>query len=243
MNSKAIFTLGVAALAFSALPPQSAVAQQSPGDAATMFVQAWNGRMWLSAARLMDLDTFDRVRRDFIDRARRSPEGGPRMTVDDLRKTNPDMPLEVAQYQVRMMEEQRRRYADPTPYEFARVPSVSMLANLGSPDAASRWLESRDPQWQVRMQFELAGCPAPDDVDQIPSPKRSVVGIVQASDSTAFAIVKEEREDDTGPAWAGGDLTVIRLIQIRNRWLVYPRPDLVPEVGAVDVSSCKRDRR
>lgn len=243
MNAKVTLALGVGALAFSALPLQSAVAQPSPGDAATMFVQAWNARQWLTAARLLDLDTFDRFRRDFITRARRSPEEGPRMTVDDLRKTNPDMPLEVAQYQVRMMEEQRRRYADPTPYEFARVASASILRNLDVAEAAGRWLESRDPQWQVRMQFEQAGCPAPDDVNQIPSPKRSIAGIVQTSDSTSYAIVKEEREGDTGPAWAGGDLTVIELIQIRNRWLVRPRADLVPEVGAVDVSSCKRDRR
>lgn len=232
--------LGAAALAFSVLPLHSAAAQQAPREAAAQFVDAWNARRWWDAAKLLDLGTFDRFRTDFIARARRSPEEGPRMTVDDLRKTNPDMPVEVAAYQIRMMEEQRRRYADPTPYEFARVPSAGVLRNLDVTEAAARWLESRDPQWQVRMQFEQAGCPAPDDIAQIPSPKRHVVGAVPESDSVAYAVIREEREGDNAPAWAGGDLTVIQLIRLRDRWAVSPRADLVPEVGAVDVSSCKR---
>jgi len=243
VNWKSSFPLWVAALALSAGPLHSAGAQQSPRDAATQFVQAWNGREWRNAAGFLDLDTFDRFRRDFISRARRSPEEGPRMTVDDLRKSNPDMPVEVAEYQIRAMEEQRRRFADPTPWEFARVASASALRSLDAVEAAARWLESRDPQWQVRMQFEQAGCPAPDDVGQIPSPMRRVVGTVTESDSVGYAVVKEEREGDTGPAWAGGDLTVIQLIRVRDRWVVYPRGDLLPEVGAVDVGSCRRTGR
>lgn len=242
MNWKSMFPLWAAVLAGLAVPRHPALAQQSPREAATQFVQAWNARQWRNAAGLLDLDTFDRFRRDFITRARRSPDDGPRMTVDDLRKTNPDMPVEVAEYQIRTMEEQRRRFADPTPWEFARVASASALRSLDAAEAAARWLESRDPQWQVRMQFEQAGCPAPDDVGQIPSPVRRVVGAVTESDSVAYAVIKEDREGDAGPAWAGGDLTVIQLIRTRDRWVVYPRADLLPEVGAVDVGSCRRSR-
>jgi hypothetical protein len=213
-------------------------AQQSPRAAASRFIEAWNARQWRDAAQQLDLALFDRFRRDFIARTRRSGEEGPRMTVEELRKNNPDMPLEVAEYQVRMMEEQRRRYADPTPYEFARVSSAGVLRNLDAAEAAARWLESRDPQWQVRMQFEQAGCPAPDDVDQIPSARRTVLGELAVTDSIAYVLVQEER-DESVPAWAGGDLTVLQLARRGERWVVVPRGDLVPEVGSVDVKACK----
>ena len=192
-------------------------AQQSPRDIAGAFVDAWNARRWRDAAALLDIQTFDRFRNDFVNRARRGPEEGPRMTVDDLRKTNPDMPVEVAAYQIRMMDEQRRRYADPTPYEFARVPSATVLRNLDATEAAARWLESRDPQWQVRMQFEQAGCPAPDDITQIPTARRRVIGAIPESDSVAYVVIKEEREGDAAPAWIGGDLTVVLMVRVRDR--------------------------
>lgn len=156
------------------------------------------------------------------------------------------MPREVAEYQIRMMEEQRRRYADPTPFEFARVSSASALRALSPAEAAARWLESRDPRWQVRMQFEQAGCPAPADLEQIPLPTRRLIGVIAESDSVTFGLFREIRPDEEGPSWAGGDLVVMELRDRDGRWLVQPRGDLLPEVGAVDVSDCRggppRDR-
>jgi hypothetical protein len=232
-------TVLLVALAGAALP-FSIAAQSSPRDAAARFLDAWNTRRWSDAARLLDLDQFDRFRQDFISRARRSSSEGPQVTVEELRRTDPDMPREVAEYQVRQMEEQQRRYADPTPFEFARVTSISALRALTPEEAAARWLESRDPQWQVKMQFEQAGCPAPDDLDEIVVPRRRVVGVVGDGDSLSYAVFREERTGDETPAWAGGDVSVLELKLRRGRWLVSPRADLLPEVGQVDVSSCRK---
>ena len=149
------------------------------------------------------------------------------------------MPREVAEYQIRMMDEQRRRYADPTPFEFARVSSAALLRNLTPVEAASRWLESRDPRWQVAMQFQQAGCPVPDDADQIPLPQRRLIGVLAESDSVTLAVFREDQGGDRGPNWAGGDLNVMELRERGGRWTIQPRGDLIPEVGQVDVAGCR----
>lgn len=219
--------------------PLSITAQSSPREAASRFLDAWNARRWLDAVRAIDLDQFDRFRQDFVTRARRSSSEGPQPSVEELRRMDPDMPREVAEYQIRRIQEQQRRYADPTPFEFARVASISALRALSAEDAAARWLEARDPQWQVKMQFEQAGCPPPDDVGEIPVPRRRLVGVVADGDSLTYAVYREERPGDETPAWAGGDVAVMELKLRRGRWVIAPRADLVPEVGQVDVSSCR----
>ena len=222
--------------------PSSVVAQSQvpPREAAERFLNAWNTRRWPEAARYLDLDQFDRFRQDFIARSRRGSNEGPQPTVDDLRRRDPDMPREVAEYQIRRMEEQRRRYADPTPYEFARVSSISALRALSPEEAAARWLESRDPQWQVRMQFEQAGCSVPDDVGDIPIPHRRLIGLVPDADSLNYAVYREDQGGEQGPAASGGDISVFELKLRRGRWLVSPRADLVAEVGEVDTGQCRR---
>ena len=227
-------------LALVAAPGTPATAQSSPREAAAGFLEAWNARRWTETARLLDLDAFDRFRRDFITRARRQPDEGPQPSVEDILRRTPDMPREAAEYQIRMMREQQRRYADPTPFEFARVSSASALRALTAEEAAARWLESRDPRWQVRMQYEQAGCPPPADVADIPVPRRRLIGVVADGDSTTYALFKEDRGDDTAPAWVGGDVSIMELTQRRSRWLIIPRADLIPEVGTVDTSDCKK---
>src|SRR6185436_1791228 len=104
--------------------PNVGVGQDSPREAATRFVEAWNARRWSESAEVLDLDQFDRFRQDFISRARRQSEG-PELTVAELLRRNPAMPRDVAAYQIQQIEQERRRYEDPTPFEFARVRSVS----------------------------------------------------------------------------------------------------------------------
>jgi hypothetical protein len=225
-----------------AILPNVGVGQDSPKAVASRFVEAWNERRWSEAAALLDLDQFDRFRQDFLTRARRQQDG-PEITVPELLKRNPGMPREVAEYQVQQMNEQRRRYEDPTPFEFARVRGAAELRGLTVREAAARWLESRDPQYSARLQYEQAGCQIPSDLDQIPSPRRRVLGVVDGeSDLSSYALVKEERSGDSMPDYYGGDLTVIELRRQSGRWVVVPRGDLLPDVGVnVDPDAC-RDR-
>ncbi len=216
------------------------VAQSSPRDAAERFIAAWDQRDWSGAATLLDLDLFDKFRQDFVDRARRQGESSPEVSVDDLLRQNPGMPRDVAEYQVRMIHQQRERYADPTSFEFARVGSLDELERLSPAEAAARWLESRDPSWQIRMQFEAAGCRPPSDADDVPPVHRHLIGIVDEDDSTSYALFREQRAgDDQAPAWVGGDVFVMVLHRDGPRWEVVPRSDLLPEVGMVDTRDCR----
>jgi len=217
-------------------------AQSSPRDAASRFLDAWGDGRWAEAARLLDLDQFDRFRQDFLSRARRRPEEGPQISVEEMRRRDPNMPREVAEYYVRQMREQEQRYSDPTPFEFARVRSVAELRGLTTEEAAARWLESRDPAWQIRLQFETAGCPVPRDAESVSAPARRLVGVVDQSDGVAYAIFREARDAQDAPAWQGGDLFVMELKLQRGRWLVVPRGDLLPEVGMVDTEDCQGGR-
>ena len=232
------YLAGVAVLALAGAPALLS-GQSDPRTAATGFLDAWNARRWTEAVQFLDLAQFDSFRKEFISRTRQDARQGPGITVEELRRRNPGMPLEVARYQVQMIEEQRRRYADPTPYEFARVSSVSALAALSPAEAAARWLESRDPQWQVRMQFQEAGCAVPSDLDQMPKVTRRLLGLVPDGDTATYGLFKEERPDDDAPSWVGGDVSVMRLANRGGKWVVEPRADLIPEVGQVDVSDCR----
>ncbi|MHB1327958.1 MAG: hypothetical protein ACYC2K_07125 [Gemmatimonadales bacterium] len=226
----------VALLAASPLP-----AQTTPSEAATGFLTAWNARRWNDAARLLDLDQFDNFRREFAARTAKGGDDAPRMTVEDLMRYEPSMPREVAEYQVRMMEEQRRRFADPTPWEFARVATASALTALSPAEAAARWIESRDPEWQVRMQFQQAGCAVPSDLGSIAAPRRSLVGVLEPTGDVTYAVFREA-QPNSAPSFAGGDLSVMELRLKAGRWQVAPRADLLPEVGEVDLSDCRGGR-
>jgi hypothetical protein len=62
---------------------------------------------------------------------------------------------------------------------------------------------------------------------------------VDQSDGVAYAVFREERDDQDAPAWQGGDLFVMELRQQRGRWVVAPRGDLLPEIGMVDTEDCR----
>jgi hypothetical protein len=220
--------------------PNVGVGQDSPRDAAGRFVEAWNARRWSEAAEVLDLDQFDRFRQEFIGRARRQREG-PNVTVEELLRRNPGMPRDVAEYQVSRMEEDRRRFEDPTPFEFAGVRSVSELRGLTVREAAARWIESRAPRYTARQQYEQAGCRVPDDLDQMPIPRRRIIGTVDESDDVSYALVKDEEGAESD--FAGGDLGVIQLHRVRGRWAVVPRGDLLPDFGVNVDPSCGNDRR
>ena len=228
------------AATLAASPP--VVAQSSARETANRFIAAWDQREWSEAAGLLDLDLFDKFRQDFVDRARRQGESSPEVTVDDVLRQNPGMPRDVAEYQVRMIRQQRERNADPAPFEFARVRSLDDLEQLSPAEAAARWLESRDPAWQIRMQYQAAGCRPPADADDVSPVHRRLIGMVDESDSTSYALFREQRtgDDDQTPAWVGGDVFVMVLHQDGDRWEVVPRSDLLPEVGMVDTRDCRR---
>ena len=218
---------------FVFVSPQS----QSPREVASRFLEALTTRQWGDAARLLDLGAFERFREDFLSRARRPPTDRPLPTVEDLRRQDPTMPREVAEYQIRQMREAQQRFGDPTPYEFAGVRSTTDLRRLPIEEAAARWLEARDPRWVIPHQLEAMNCEPPDQAD-LPAPRRRLIGTVAESDSVTYGLYREELQARSD-APTEGDLVVIELKLRRGRWLIQPRGDLLPEVG-LNLRECPR---
>lgn len=212
-----------------ALGPAAAAAQTgSPGDVASRFLASVGGGRYEEASRLLDLTAFAEYVDLFLSREQRSPSDRPIPTVEDLRRQDPSMPREVAEWQVRQMREAASRFGDPTPYEFARVRSVAELRRLRTPEAAARWLEARDPRYVLQRQLAEANCPIPSESD-FPAPSRRLIGTVADGDTVAYAVYREDIEFGGPPS--GGDLGVIELKLRGGRWLIQPRGDLLPEVS------------
>jgi hypothetical protein len=214
-----------AALPLVAAAPLTAQAAP-PRDVATRFLQAIGTGRWDDAARLLDLAAFEEYLRLFAERAREAQGGRPVPTVEELRRRDPTLPRDVAEWQVRQMREARDRFGDPTPWEFARVRSAAELRRLRPEEAAARWLEARDPRYALRQQLAAMNCPAPAD---LPAPARRLIGTVADGDSVAYALYREDIQFGGPPT--GGDLAVMELRLRRDRWAIQPRGDLLPEVS------------
>lgn len=209
-------------------PAQAHAQSGSPEATASQFLDAVAASRWDQAARLLDQQAFEQVLDDFVSRTGRS-EDRRLPTVEDLRRQDPSMPREVAEWQLRQMREAERRYADPTPFEFARVRSVAELRRLSPREAAARWLEARDPRYAIRQQLEAMRCPV-SSADEIPVPDRRVLGAVMEGSDVAYAVYRENVQFGGGPS-AGGDIGVIELHRDRGGWVISPRGDLLPELS------------
>jgi len=72
------------------------------------------------------------------------------LTVDDFRRHQPDMPIEVAEYQLSQFTRHAAERLARIDDEVAGVGSLQELAQLDPPEAFARWLEAHDPQRQIR---------------------------------------------------------------------------------------------
>lgn len=199
-----------------------------PRDVASRFLDAIAAERWTEAAQMLDLDAFREYVQHFTSRSDRSSTTRPIPTVEDLRRQDPSMPREVAEWHVRQMREAQSRMGDPTEYEFAGVRSIAALRRLPIEEAAARWLEARSPQYSLRRQLEEMRCPVPDARD-LPVPERRLLGVITESDTVSYALHREELEFGGPPA--GGEFGVIELKLRRGRWVVEPRGDLLPELS------------
>jgi hypothetical protein len=212
----------------------------SPQRVAEGFLAAVAQARWSEAAGALDLEAFKEYVDTFLARTGRPQSDRPLPTVAELRRQDPSMPREAAEWQIQQMRQAQQRYGDPTPFEFARVRSASELQRLDLREAAARWLEARDGRYSIPQQLAAMGCPAPSQ-DELPTPRRRVLGTVADGASIAYALFREEI--DYGGPPAGGEIGVIELKDQRGRWLIQPRGDLMPELSiGMDGEGCPGQR-
>jgi len=190
-------------LAFMTSMPRTSRAQSSSSTSsaaaavADSFFSAWGHARWRDAARLMDLDTFGKLRDDEVRSMRQTRTR--HMTADEYMKIEPKMPRAVAEYQAAQFNERAGR-DEWLAHDYANVSTVDSLAAISVDDAAARWLEARDRRYLMRRALEeqRARCNIPDSIfaQIFPFPVTSykVLGTV-VSDSLAYSLFEEETLD------------------------------------------------
>jgi hypothetical protein len=233
----------------------------TPEEVAKAFFDAAAAHNWRDAAGFLDLDAFERYRRQMVESARR-PFRGPAITVATLMKSDPDMPRAVAEYEVRRLE---KMGGDSTPwlrYEFADVASVSDLAALSTIEAAARFIEAEDFGYKRReaVRRDTAGCRKLAKSVIMPDvrtePNRILGVIVRDSDayvlheSSDMQLMARARDSSaahqarvTGSRvteWYTLPPHVMQLRMIEGKWLILGAQGLLDEGGMVSVE-CMED--
>ena len=222
---------------------QRASTRSSPAAVVDSFFLATEHERWRDAARLMDLQAFGGLRDEAVRNMRRPPTIH-HVTPEELMKFDPQMPRVVAEYQASRSNEQLGRN-DWILYQYAGVSSADSLAALPLEDAAARWLQARDPRYQMRRSIEAqrVRCDLPDStitrLVRMPMTRARVLGTVMA-DSMAYVLYDEEpvvdepdaRPDSarrrvnhrraSAPAFSVMPPPVLILRRVGSRWRIAP---------------------
>jgi hypothetical protein len=210
----------------------------TPSAVADSFFSAWAGGRLRDAARLMDLDTFGKLRDDEVKNMRHARTR--RMTADDYMKYQPRMPRAVAEFEAAQFNENAGRN-DWLMHDYANVPDVDRLAALSVEEAAARWLEAKDRRYIMRRALEeqRSRCNVPDSVFAqmfpFPTTKYEVMGTI-VKDTLAWTLFEEtfdvppsdslhapspRRRRRTRVSWAMPP-SVLTLRRIGDTWRVAP---------------------
>lgn len=144
----------VAAIASAPLRAQASApgAASTPEGVARAFIAALEGHRWADAARLVHPDALNRHRERSLS-SLRGLTHRPTITVEDLLRHDPEMPREVAEYQVRRATEGAQDYPRME-FERAGVASVEELERLSPEEAFARYLEANDLRRSLQRMME-----------------------------------------------------------------------------------------
>jgi len=213
----------------SILPAQSK-SSASPTEVARDFFNAQSDGRWLDAARLLDLRGFEPYRQNAI-RESRLKKGFVGPTPEQVMAREPGMPRAVAEYVA-------GKYAqvadsDALSMEFARTTTADALAALPVNEAAARWLEARDPRWQLeRSRTHLpAGCQRPPILPPVKPPPNEALGEVMyrltapgGADTLSYVVFRDPTISRGAPGLMPPG--VLTLTSVNGVWKILPLPDV-----------------
>jgi hypothetical protein len=221
----------------------------SPTEVGRDFFAAEADGRWLDAARLLDLRAFEAHRQDAL-RSSQGAKGFVGPTPEQVMTEYPDMPRNVAEYVA-------RKYAqaadsDALSRAFARTTSADTLAALPVDVAAARWLEARDPRWQLERSIAHlpAGCVRPAAGPTMKPPPKEVLGsaitaltVPGGNDSVSYVLFRDVRQSQSSRIGNGMPPGVLTLTRVNGQWKILPLPDVgfaggvrsVPEYGCVRI--------
>jgi hypothetical protein len=204
---------------------------------ARQFFNAVSRGRWIDAAQLMDLTRIELNRQSLLESARRSRVHHP-PTLQDLLRSDPDMPRAVAEYELaRLLRHRGEARAEHFSSVFADVSDTNMLVRLSPLELGARWLQAQDMRYQVRRVSLRSpsyqgrpGVSAESDAAEM-LPERFVIGAIEVGDR-AYVVHSDtssfERMDETAPK-------VAVLVWSGDRWRISPDFMLVRQGLGVSV--------
>lgn len=144
---------------------------------------------WFALAGLCDPHSLERFRSGMVRQYTREPSS---ISVDDYLRHAPDMPREVAEYHISVVEKNadpRARFREDLP----TVQSIGDLTNLSPREVYAAWLHARSPRVQLERQVEAGQVPR-EAIENMLSESRSAplrfVGVVMEGDRLAHVLYR-----------------------------------------------------
>lgn len=223
------------------LPAQRATGSASAESVVRSFFQAVTAEDWRTAAALLDLEAFRPLLRLALEQAQqyRPPQD---LTIDDILRHDPDLPREVAAYQLKQIQAEAGRYAaDPLGGQFAGVTAAAALAALPLDQAAAAWLEAQDERTALREAFTRKRCPVPSRDSLARLTRHELLGTLLSGDSVAYALHRTVRWFPDSVALMVPGPAVMELRRRGGDWRILPRYDLFqPMDPLLGDLSCER---
>ncbi len=194
---------------------------ESPEAVARAFFSALEASEWEQAASLVHPATAAKIRQSVLSHVaawttREIP------TVELLRRFDPEMPEEVAEYQVRRARETLTREESPLLYMLARVRTAAEVEALSDREVLARYLEAQDPRYQfqrAREQVDRFKLPDVAPPRNPPRMRHTVLGHVLEADSLAHVVYRAAGEAE-GAVLPEEHVAVLSLVQTPQGWRV-----------------------
>jgi len=164
--------------------------EADPSAVAGALFLALEERRWADAVGFIHPDSIAALHRKAL--ARLDRDMSEDFTVEKIRRSDPDMPVEVAEYQVRRVQQQLRERPWHT-YVFARVESAEEIRSMDPVELMIRAVEGSDPR--VRAQLGLSrcapgsACAAEASARQL-SVSRAIIGHIVDTERAAHVIYR-----------------------------------------------------
>ena len=128
----------------------------TPSEIVDHFLKAQQAEQWSEAASYLDPEALERIRQREI--SQYSDANFPHWTVEQFMKNDPEMPREVAEYELKRMNKLRKSRAMQIPwsYEFADANTVEELRKFTRDELGVSWVKAHDLAYRSRQ--SVAAC-------------------------------------------------------------------------------------
>jgi hypothetical protein len=223
-RAAAVVVLGLASAGSGASAQAGRRPQVSADSArhiADLFFRAVAEEKWEAAAAFVDTIAIKRKVAQDVSNARSSMPTF--LTIEEIMQRDPNMPREVAEYELKRYREQTKNFnpAQFIAFEFAGVNSIRELQALSALEATARFLQALDSRWMIRKQFVESGCAGAGAVP-LPVPIHRILAATLASDSVAYVLHEDEGFESVPDADLIFEPMVMRLRLGPQGWRIVP---------------------